>query len=510
MPRLRKNPTRLFPKVKIGSIAASPSSCHTIAIDTQGGVYAWGRNEDGQLGLGPDMPSICVPRKVTIPGKEKMQCAAVGKHHSILISQDGGVWGCGSNKLGQLGINSSVDSCNTFRRSMFVLTDEHSINVAKDKKPLPTPKKRSKKLTQDEGTSVTGTVLSADGDQVKFIMAACGEQFSVILSSVGQIYTTGASESGQLGNGATGEHFITASKIAFTNCNRFEPRTHFVASQKMSFTTGTDDKKAPIYEDIRIGHIACGKNHTVAVEAAREGKQSHLRRVFSWGCGDYGCLGHGIQADEYYPRQLAYFKNKVFEQNPPVFASCGAQCILVLSEKGHGYYVGRHRSVGDATMRPQLLDALASNGHIVTGMSAGAQTIICCTKSGVTVTWGNGQYGDLGYGADGGKSSAKPQFVSVMDSIIVTRVASGYGSTIFLVRDEDAEDKKALKKLKKVEKEDVESYEIASILRLRQPETIVTTTVPADAAASEEGDSKESGKRKLEDDPKSDEKKIKT
>lgn len=220
----------------------------------------------------------------------------------------------------------------------------------------------------------------------------------MILSSVGQIYTTGASESGQLGNGATGEHFITASKIAFTNCNRFEPRTHFVASQKMSFTTGTDDKKAPIYEDIRIGHIACGKNHTVAVEAAREGKQSHLRRVFSWGCGDYGCLGHGIQADEYYPRQLAYFKNKVFEQNPPVFASCGAQCILVLSEKGHGYYVGRHRSVGDATMRPQLLDALASNGHIVTGMSAGAQTIICCTKSGVTVTWGNGQYGDLGYG----------------------------------------------------------------------------------------------------------------
>lgn len=174
-------PKSLFPKVKIGSIAASPSSCHTIAIDTQGGVYAWGRNEDGQLGLGPDMPSICVPRKVTIPGKEKMQCAAVGKHHSILISQDGGVWGCGSNKLGQLGINSSVDSCNTFRRSMFVLTDEHSINVAKDKKPLPTPKKRSKKLTQDEGTSVTGTVLSADGDQVKFIMVSSSFAVSLYL-----------------------------------------------------------------------------------------------------------------------------------------------------------------------------------------------------------------------------------------------------------------------------------------------------------------------------------------
>ena len=284
------------------------------------------------------------------------------------------------------------------------------------------------------------------------------------------MYSTGSSEFGQLGNGATGEYFLSASKLGFSNCHRFEPRTHFVSSDETSFSTGTDDKKVDLKEDIRIGYIACGKNHAIAVEAPKEGGSANgnQQRIFSWGCGGYGCLGHGVQADEYYPRQLTFFRSRIFVKNNPIGGNCGAHGTIVLTEKGHGYFAGKQRLSDDSTMRPALFDALASNGHIVTSASAGAQSIICCTKNGVTVTWGNGPYGDLGYGAESAKSSSNPKFVPALDCCLVTRVASGYGCTLFLIKNKDKEDKDALKKLDIIEKDDVEEFEITSMAQFKE------------------------------------------
>jgi alpha-tubulin suppressor-like RCC1 family protein len=61
-----------------------------------------------------------------------------------------------------------------------------------------------------------------------FAQIACGEAFSVALSDQGKIYTTGSSEYGQLGNGETGEYFVTASKLAFANEKVFTLRDKFV------------------------------------------------------------------------------------------------------------------------------------------------------------------------------------------------------------------------------------------------------------------------------------------
>ena len=57
---------------------------------------------------------------------------------------------------------------------------------------------------------------------------ACGESFTVALDATGTLLTCGLSEFGQLGNGETGEYFVTASKIAFQNCDRLTARTVFV------------------------------------------------------------------------------------------------------------------------------------------------------------------------------------------------------------------------------------------------------------------------------------------
>lgn len=257
----------------------------------------------------------------------------------------------------------------------------------------------------------------------------------------GYIYTTGSAEFGQLGNGETGEYFVTASKLAFANEISFKRRSVFCHAPTEKLHTSAGDRP-PVVDlnepDVRIQYIACGKHHAIAVEASSSNSQ-HTNRVFTWGCGNYGCLGHGVQADEYRPRlvgALAKIPNIVS-------ASAGASCSMALTESGHVYYGGKHRSVGESVMRPHLLAELAHNGHVVTHCAAGSQTVVCSTQNAVTVAWGQGPHGELGL--TGRKSSSKPQFVTNLDSCRIVDLACGYGSTYWVVRHDDEHDKKAVK-----------------------------------------------------------------
>jgi len=396
----------LFRNLPVAFVAASSSSCHSIAITTDGTAYLWGRNEMGQCGTGTISACVPVPTEVVLPGGEGgvFVGGAVGKNHSILVRADGTCFAVGWNKFGQCGINSSVESCVNWRKCI----------VGK-----------GEKLEDDGG----------EGDGVKIIQASCGENFTLLLSSIGHIYTAGLGEFGQLANGETGEHFIQANKLAFANNSKFERQFTFVmspsdASQSSLLFDDSERKKStvpmPNSGTIRIGSIACGKNHAIAVEAPSNTSQP--ARVFTWGCGAYGCLGHNVQQDEYRPRLVSQLTGPLFQQNHPVRPAAGAQSTMCLTKNGHVYYWGKHRTVGEATMRPSLIDALANNGHVVQCVGGGFQTVFCGTKNGVTVSWGNGSSGELGYGGEAQKSSSKPKFVDKLDECLVTEVACGYGA----------------------------------------------------------------------------------
>ena len=165
-----------------------------------------------------------------------------------------------------------------------------------------------------------------------------------------------------------------------------------------------------------------------------------------------------MQADEYTPRLVGAIQGPLFKTNSPVRAAAGAHCSMILTENGHVYYSGKHRSVGEATMRPSLIDVLANNMHVVKCLSGGAQSVFCATANGVTVSWGMGLTGELGFGAKNAKSSSKPKFVEKLDKCLVTDVACGYGHTLFLIRDEDDEDKAAIKKIKRIEANELTSF----------------------------------------------------
>ena len=393
-------PSILLPTILFTKVFTSCNACHMMAVDTLGNAYGWGRNELKQLS--DALPTV-VAGPTLLEGISEVVDAAMGKSHTIALDSSHTLYAVGSNKVGQCGVKTSIETIPHWRKCI----------VPAGVKPM---------------------------------QVSCGEVLSVFISDQGDLYTTGSSEFGQLGNGDTGEYIQTAGKSSFANCNIFTLRSTFchVPGEKLHGSAASSDKAVQMPgEEIKLAHVACGKAHVIAVECQ---SKNHAPRVFSWGCGNYGSLGHGAQKDEHFPRLVGNLSvGNLLKSNPPIKAIAGATCSMVLTQQGHVHYWGKHRSVGEAMMRPTLLAELANNGHVVTQVAAGAQTVVCSTKNAATVAWGQGPHGELGL--EGKKSSAKPQFIATLDKCLVMGLACGYGSTLFIVQQGDKDDAAAIKQI---------------------------------------------------------------
>jgi alpha-tubulin suppressor-like RCC1 family protein len=75
---------------------------HSLALDANGNVYAWGQNDQGQLGLGrADAGNYTYPFQV--PGLSNIVAISTGYRHSMALRNDGTVFTWGFNSTGQLG-----------------------------------------------------------------------------------------------------------------------------------------------------------------------------------------------------------------------------------------------------------------------------------------------------------------------------------------------------------------------------------------------------------------------
>jgi alpha-tubulin suppressor-like RCC1 family protein len=73
-----------------------------MAVSTDGAVYCWGKNTEGQLGLlgGGDMLE---PTKLAILEGIFCKMVACGSNHSLILSTAGDVYSCGRDENGKLG-----------------------------------------------------------------------------------------------------------------------------------------------------------------------------------------------------------------------------------------------------------------------------------------------------------------------------------------------------------------------------------------------------------------------
>ena len=83
---------------------------HGLVLCSDGTVAAWGGNSAGQLGNPASSYSLVPVPVVGIPAGKRVAAIAAGGNHSLALCTDGSLYAWGSNNYGQLGNNSVVNS----------------------------------------------------------------------------------------------------------------------------------------------------------------------------------------------------------------------------------------------------------------------------------------------------------------------------------------------------------------------------------------------------------------
>jgi alpha-tubulin suppressor-like RCC1 family protein len=91
-------------------ISGSAGSKHTILIDIDGKIYTAGSNALGQLGLGNVTIDSEFFTEIEFPSQDSgWVYASAGHQHTVAIDEETGLWSWGSNDSGQLGLGTEED-----------------------------------------------------------------------------------------------------------------------------------------------------------------------------------------------------------------------------------------------------------------------------------------------------------------------------------------------------------------------------------------------------------------
>ena len=99
-------------------------SSTSFAIRDDGSLFAWGNNEFGQLGLGLPAITYYLPTRV---GLDNWLMVSAGLYHTLAIRSDGKLFGCGLNVQGQVGNGSPKG---TYHRTFVQIGNDEWISVS--------------------------------------------------------------------------------------------------------------------------------------------------------------------------------------------------------------------------------------------------------------------------------------------------------------------------------------------------------------------------------------------
>ena len=95
-------------------VFAGTSSYQTAAIKTDGTLWMWGNNFSGQLGINNTVLTSCLTPITTFSGGTNWKQVSCGRNHTSAIKTDGTLWCWGSNSGNQtatVGDNTTNDRC---------------------------------------------------------------------------------------------------------------------------------------------------------------------------------------------------------------------------------------------------------------------------------------------------------------------------------------------------------------------------------------------------------------
>jgi len=279
---------------------------HTMAIKSDGTLWATGYNYFGQLGLGDSGADTDRNTFEKVGSGTDWVAVACGGSHTMAIKSDGTLWATGYNTFGQLGLGNTTNR-DTFEKvgsgtdwSIITCGSYHTMAIKSDGTLWVAGRNNSGQLGLGGNTQRTSFVPV--GSDTDWTSIACGGNHSVGLKSGGAIWTTGLNTSGQLGFGDnTQRDDFTQVVIAGTDWASIICGLHSTMAIKTTGTlwaTGLNttgqlglgddtnrDEFAPVGVDADWHSVVCGNSHTMAVKSNGT--------LWATGLNTYGQLGLG-------------------------------------------------------------------------------------------------------------------------------------------------------------------------------------------------------------------------
>uniref|UniRef100_A0A8P0TSX2 HECT and RLD domain containing E3 ubiquitin protein ligase 4 n=1 Tax=Canis lupus familiaris TaxID=9615 RepID=A0A8P0TSX2_CANLF len=304
-------------------------------------MLCWGNASFGQLGLGGiDEEIVLEPRKSDFFINKKVRDVGCGLRHTVFVLDDGTVYTCGCNDLGQLGHEKSRK-----KPEQVVALDAQNI-VAVSCGEAHT-------LALNDKGQVYAWGLDSDGQlgllgseecirvprnikslsDIQIVQVACGYYHSLALSKASEVFCWGQNKYGQLGLGidckkqASPQLIKSLLGIPFMQVAAGGAHSFVLTLSGAIFGWGRNkfgqlglndenDRYVPnLLKSLRtqkIVYICCGEDHTAAL--TKEGG------VFTFGAGGYGQLGHNSTSHEINPRKVFELMGSIVTQ-----IACGRQ-----------------------------------------------------------------------------------------------------------------------------------------------------------------------------------------
>ncbi len=247
--------------------AIAGGGSHSMAL-VGGVVYTWGANGFGQLGLGSTTPTTTtVPSQVAIPNASGMAyLIAAGTSHSMAMDFDGVVWTWGRDNSGQLG-NGAVTGNQPAPQEVSLplgakavaAGGEHSMAVLEDNTIWTWGKNTNGQLGNSSTTlsQVPVQVVGLPAGSEPVLIAA-GASHSLAVLSNGEVWAWGLGTSGQLGQGsATGS--LVPVKVATLATALADPGSLAAgANHALAITAGASGSAAWGWGQDSVGQVGDG------------------------------------------------------------------------------------------------------------------------------------------------------------------------------------------------------------------------------------------------------------
>jgi len=194
--------------------AISAGSSHNLAIKTDGSLWAWGRNDAGELGDGSATDKLSPVKIMT-----DVIAASAGSGHNLAIKADGSLWAWGLNDCGQIGdgAQSSEEERADRLKPVKIMDDiaavsagnGHSLAVTKYGSLFAWGWNNNGQLGDGSAEDKHSPVKVMDG----VAAADAGNGYSLAVKTDGSLWAWGLNDCGQLGDGDSDTKLMPVMQI---------------------------------------------------------------------------------------------------------------------------------------------------------------------------------------------------------------------------------------------------------------------------------------------------------